>query len=156
MARIPGPNGPRKPEEVIALRDLSRATPNFAERLESMDVDRLQSIDDRAMAIIDSADLERSLERALESRMRPLSKAEFRNIFVGENAPLVSFSAKTKIAHAFGLIGPRTVSELDKIRTIRNQFAHSPKPISFKTHSVKACCATLETPERDTFRRTNS
>ena len=53
---------------------------------------------------------------------------------------LENFSAKIAMAYAFRLIGPITRFDLDLIRFIRNEFAHSRMPLTFQTAEVKAVC----------------
>jgi len=64
----------------------------------------------------------------------------YKELFSGER-PLGSFSAKIRMAFWLGLIGPETLADLDRIRTIRNDFAHSWKSCSFDDQSVKDKCA---------------
>lgn len=149
MVRLPKESEISAKKEIpIPLRQLSRAVPNLAETLQLMDPHYLTTLDDRALAIVDGANMERALERALIWKMRLLSKTERDSLFVGDNAPLQSLSAKIKIGYAFELFGKRTLTELDLIRVIRNQFAHSAKPITFKTPSIKTACASLRAPSR--------
>lgn len=101
------------------------------------------ALDDRSIAILEAANLERDLERALIHRMAPLSSAEIKALFIGDT-PLGSFSAKIKIARAFGLIGPKTTKEFDTIRQIRNVFAHAAYLVSFKDDEIKTACKKLQ------------
>jgi DNA-binding MltR family transcriptional regulator len=64
-----------------------------------------------------------------------LSKEEGDRLFVG-SAPLSSFSAKIQVAYAIGLIGPKATHDLDRIREIRNAFAHAKVSITFDTDAV--------------------
>lgn len=47
-----------------------------------------------------------------------------------------------------GLLGPQTRSDLDKLREIRNIFAHSERPITFKSQRIKDLCDALFAPRR--------
>jgi len=50
--------------------------------------------------------------------------------------PLSSFSARIKIAYSFGLITKILFNELEKLRKIRNIFAHSLDPIDFNEPKI--------------------
>lgn len=58
-------------------------------------------------------------------------------LFEKEGAPLGSFADRIRVARAIGVIGPGVEADLDTIRRIRNQFAHSPLKIDF-THDLIA------------------
>lgn len=130
-----------------SINSLIRQEPSVAEMFEVLDNDVVSRMDDRSLAILESAYVEQELEEFLTSRLVTLKKEEFRGLFEG-GGPLSSFSAKTKIAYAFGCIGRNTRNELDRIRTIRNVFAHSRLPLRFDTGELKAECERLMTPKR--------
>ncbi len=46
-----------------------------------------------------------------------------------------------------GIIGPTTRFDLDIIRTLRNEFAHSRASFSFETPEVRAVCDQLKIPD---------
>ena len=52
------------------------------------------------------------------------------------------------MAYALKLIGPISRADLDLIRLLRNEFAHSRKPFGFSTPPVKAVCDKLKIPDR--------
>jgi len=64
-----------------------------------------------------------------------------------QNGPLSTFAAKTKMAYALGLIDEKTRKDLDFIRKIRNEFAHSVKAISFKDSPIREYCNELSVPK---------
>src|SRR6202035_3849496 len=90
--------------------------------------------------------IERSLERVILSRLRRLTKTQHAELFVGL-APLSTLSAKIKIAFALRIIGAAGVADLEIIKDIRNQFAHSFHPVSFGTRAVARACHKLKIPE---------
>lgn len=67
----------------------------------------------------------------------------------GGHGPLSSFAAKTKVAYALSLIDEETMEDLDRIRKIRNEFAHSVKTVSFKDSPVREYCKELSTAKRN-------
>ncbi len=63
------------------------------------------------------------LKRAIKYRMIELSKNDDEALFSG-TGPLATFSARTRLAHALGIIGPKTRHDLER------------RPISFDTPPV--------------------
>lgn len=59
---------------------------------------------------------------------------------------LGTFSSKIIIAYAMKIIGPITHSDLNLIKELRNQFAHSRRPFDFRTPQVEAVCNNLKVP----------
>jgi hypothetical protein len=51
------------------------------------------------------------------------------------------------VAYAFKLIGSITRADLDLIKFLRNEFAHSRLPFDFKTPEVRAVCDQLKIVE---------
>src|SRR5439155_15847845 len=102
---------------------------------------------DQAVALICTAWIERSLERVILSRMTRLTKSQRADLFVGL-APLATLTAKIRLAFALKIIGPSAVTDLEIIKDIRNQFAHSFHPLTFQTRAIALACRRLKTPER--------
>ena len=65
------------------------------------------------------------------------------------HGPLSSFAAKAKVAYALALIDEQTKEDLDYIRKIRNEFAHSIKEISFQDNPIREYCNKLSTAKRN-------
>jgi hypothetical protein len=68
-----------------------------------------------------------------------LNSRDRRQLFEFEGA-LGTFSSKIVVAYALRLIGPVTRADLDLIRFLRNEFAHSRIPFGFTTPEVRAVC----------------
>ena len=128
-----------------SLNDLSRQMPSAAEFQDSMD--QLDVMDDRAAALILAAILDNLLEMAIEVNLVALSDQRRAALFRSSEAPLSTFSAKIAIAHALGVYGEDFRRQIDKMRTIRNAFAHAMLPISFDEPVVLEECRKLE-PQR--------
>ena len=60
--------------------------------------------------------------------------------------PMGTFDLKIKMAKALKIFGPETDHNLHLIRTIRNAFAHSSVPITFKTSAIIELCNFLVVP----------
>jgi DNA-binding MltR family transcriptional regulator len=65
-----------------------------------------------------------------------------------QEGPLSNFALRRKMAYALGLLSETTYKDLDTIRRIRNEFAHSYKPVKFADPLVKKLCDELETYEK--------
>lgn len=100
---------------------------------------------DREAAILSVSMIDRGLESAILSDFVELSKRQTEALFEG-SGPLVSFSAKIKIAHAIGIINDQVRIDLEKIRQVRNTFAHSILEITFETPEISAACTGITTP----------
>ena len=86
----------------------------------------------RGTIVLGVALIEGVLRDAVLYHMVTLTDKE-RDQLLGGYAPLSSFSALTKVAYAFRIIGPKTRDDLDRLRRLRNGFAHSQLVLSFET-----------------------
>lgn len=84
---------------------------------------------DRHAAIACAAAVEHGLKSAIGLYLA--DDADRKSLFEDFEGPLGSFSSRTKIARALGVIDDAKVSDIDIIRRVRNTFAHSVLPISF-------------------------
>ncbi|WP_425417497.1 hypothetical protein [Oricola indica] len=135
----------RDPTFISALKQLSRERQSIGDVFTKFDY--IKKTEDRPAAIIAATDLEDGLRDLLAAQMVALNKTETDEMFTGERL-LGSFSAKTQMAYALGLIGKNTRRDLDIIRLIRNAFAHSRKVIFFDTPEISDACAQITLPER--------
>lgn len=82
---------------------------------------------DRGVVLISASFLEEALEALLRARFsirHPKSKSSIKPLF-DFFGPLSTFSAKVKICYAMDLIGKWMYGDLDIVRKLRNEFAHS-------------------------------
>jgi hypothetical protein len=78
---------------------------------------------DRAGAIVAAAFVENNLSMALMARFRDFATEDREHIF--ENRGVLSdFASKIDMDFALGIFGPLVRKDLDRIRKIRNAFAH--------------------------------
>jgi hypothetical protein len=97
---------------------------------------------DYAVAIIGASIIERALKDAILSRFVSLNEDDQNRLFNYENkGPLADFGARTITARALGLFGADTFEDLEKIRTIRNLFAHATILHKFSDEAIAAACA---------------
>jgi hypothetical protein len=124
------------------LRDLTRRLPE-ADIETSATAAAIHSAEsDRGCALIAGSVAENALETIIRTRMTPLNKEREDQIF-GIDGILGSFSSKIKIAFAFGFIDVDLRDQLDRMREIRNVFAHSKIAIDFKTPEIHRACVGL-------------
>jgi DNA-binding MltR family transcriptional regulator len=81
------------------------------------------------------AGLERSLERAIRSRLRRMKRADYQALFEG-SGPLSTMSGKILMGYALGLYGPQTRHDLEIFNEIRNAFAHAAHNLTFKNRHL--------------------
>jgi hypothetical protein len=97
---------------------------------------------DYAVAIIGASMIERALEVAILSRFVVLTKDQRSRLFAYEQkGPLADFAARSRFGAALGLFGADTFEDLEKIRTIRNLFAHATTLHKFSDEAIAAACA---------------
>ena len=126
------------------LKALAKEIPDEAHvrgLLRFIEHQRLQS--DYAVAIVGASLIERALEVAILSRFVPVSNDERGRLF-DYKSPLGSFSARIRIGAALGLYGPVTFADLEIIRNVRNQFAHSPVLRTFSDVPIAKSCGKLK------------
>jgi DNA-binding MltR family transcriptional regulator len=97
------------------------------------------------IVIATAAILDNQLERALKRAMRPLSNNMYERLF-DSFRPLSSFSSKIVMAYALGIISADLYEELEKIRQIRNQFAHSSGVLHLGSPEIESMFLTLKRP----------
>ena len=124
-----------------SLRKLTQEPPS-AEEINHL-ISDLGAVDDRAAAIIVGTMVEDALQALLLSGMITLDKTARSKLF-GAEKPLASFSAKIRVAHAFGLCDADSCKRLDLIKDIRNTFAHAPRRISYDTPAIAAAVEKLK------------
>jgi hypothetical protein len=134
-----------EPTYIKNFRILSRSDPQF-DHLEAIERE-LYGASDRAAAVMLGSMVETSLRRLLTTLFRnDLNSIDQKRIFEFEGA-LGSFASKIVLAYALKLIGPISRADLDLIRFLRNEFAHSRMSYKFTTPEVKAVCDHLQMPD---------
>jgi len=122
----------------------------FAEEVNAMTVE-LNKESDRGAVLVGVAYLDELLTRLFRKKML-LSKKLSEELLEGFG-PLSGLSARTKVAYALGWIGPETYRELNLLRAIRNDFAHSHEPRTFSDAKVQNRCSQLGLPKTATTYR---
>jgi hypothetical protein len=106
-------------------------------------MEQIGQADPRAAALV-LAFIDSLLEFAIKINFVDLDETAFNKLFRDPTAPLSSFSAKISVAHALGVYGDEIRSQLDRLRIIRNAFAHSIRPITFDEPLVRKECFRLD------------
>jgi len=130
---------PNQPSYIKELRALTRTEPTSA-NLEEVENELYGSKSDRATVVLFGSFVDAHLERLVRSKLRKELNSEDRNSLFEYNGPMSSFSSKILMAYALDIIGPVTRKDLDLMRLLRNEFAHSRIPLSFKTPEVMSVC----------------
>jgi mannitol operon repressor len=98
-----------------------------------------QKESDRGGALVGAAILDARLERLILSHMLPGKVSK--DLVVGGNAPLGTFSSRINSCFALGLITSLERHDLNLVRNIRNEFAHREHGITFDDETIKGFCA---------------
>jgi mannitol operon repressor len=102
---------------------------------------KLNKESDRGAVLISGTMLDERLESILNSFLLKHKSSE--ELLHGFNAPLGTFSARIAACLSLGLIQTNEYDELNLIRKIRNEFAHTWDNTSFETGKVKDLCSRL-------------
>lgn len=94
----------------------------------------LRDLDDRGLVLSLSAFAEDALGELVREFMAPVEAAK--QLLEGFNAPLGTFSSRTKASFALGLISQEQYRDLEHLRKIRNEFAHDWRPMSLTARTV--------------------
>ena len=132
-----------EPTYIKNLKTLARADPK-SENFEALEREMYTSGSDRATAVLFASFVEINLENFIVSKLRPNLNSDDRKQLFDYEGAIGTFSSKIIIAYAFKLIGPVTRFDLNLIRILRNEFAHSRIPINFDTPEVKSVCDKLK------------
>jgi DNA-binding MltR family transcriptional regulator len=103
-------------------------------------------VHDRAAAILLVAQVERFLEMAIIGRLARRDETTV-DTLVTRDGPLSTFSAKIRLAYAMRIIEDIERDDLDKIREIRNLFAHAMRPVTFNSDAVVMRIAALKSAQ---------
>ncbi len=98
---------------------------------------------DRAAALVIAANTDNALRYGLSRRFAVAYEDD--RLF-GNDSPMDTFDKKIRMAAAVQLIGPETENNLQIVKQIRNAFAHSNIPLTFRTPEIVAVCSFLVLP----------
>lgn len=101
----------------------------------------LDDADDRGLILALSAFAEDALGDLLSAFMLPCEAST--QLISGFNAPLGTFSSRIKAAYALGLVTKEQFQDLERLRKIRNEFAHTWKPIDLSHPKARAAAEAM-------------
>lgn len=130
----------RKQSHNVSLAELSRRDPTTGEMTTSLY--EMHTGSDRVAAILGSALVENELLHLLETRF--WDEGDRKALFHNGGAPLRTFSSRILIAKAVGLVSATMADELNRVREIRNMFAHALLSVDFAHPEVDAYCEGLK------------
>lgn len=96
---------------------------------------------DRGCALMAAAYLDEELKSLLQAKLVDDRKSVTK-VFAF-NGPLGSFSARIDMVFLLGLLPKSAKSDLHRLRSIRNQFAHEVEPITFEHENIAPICRAL-------------
>lgn len=100
----------------------------------------------RGMALIATGFIDELLRRTIEAFL--VDGAAASAMLNGFNAPLGTFSARAAAATALGLLYEKEARDIERLRKIRNRFAHQVH-VSFDDQSIRDMCFQLECAAQD-------
>lgn len=104
-------------------------------------LERLDGVGDHALALVGASFVEKALETAILSRLIPLNEEDRKRLFDYQfGGPLCDLAGRIQMARAMGIFGANTFDDLERIRQVRNAFAHSLWHITFATAEVADMC----------------
>lgn len=103
--------------------------------------EQLADENDRGVALSAGEMFSELLKELLLSQ---LSKTkESKDLIEGFNAPIGTYSSRIKLAYSLSYISENEKKDLECIRKIRNEFAHSWRKVNFRDTKVVAQCKNL-------------
>ena len=100
----------------------------------------------RGAVLVAAAYLERQLGEIVASFL--VEGRPAKNLLEGFNAPLGTFSARSAAAEALGLISADEFEDLQRIRKVRNEFAHNHRA-TFSDPTIAGLCSALTHSAKD-------
>jgi mannitol operon repressor len=104
-------------------------------------VSELRRESDRGLALVAAALIDEKLADTLKAFFCQTYPAA--RLLREGNAALGTFSSKIELCFALGLIDSHEHSEIELIRKVRNEFAHSKHGLDFRGHRIQGLCASL-------------
>jgi hypothetical protein len=121
------------------LKELQKEIPSSDDVMRRLAMAQLAS--DYEAAMLPASLLEYMLKQAITTKFIPRGQDHLESLFSdGGKGPICSFSAKIKIAYALGILSSETRSQIERIRIVRNHFAHHKDKSSFDDDIVKVEC----------------
>jgi DNA-binding MltR family transcriptional regulator len=104
--------------------------------------EELKDESDRGVVLVSAAFLDELLEELLRAHF--ISDSKITDELLSNSGPLGSFSARSKLAYCLDLIHETQFRDLETVRKIRNEFAHSHRPATFDSDRIRDLCQNLK------------
>jgi hypothetical protein len=122
----------------LKRRSLARLTRlEITDEEEDVHYAELLGSSDRTVCIVASARIERQLEFLLLAHLEIDESDELLDLLFERDGALSTFYGNIRFGRALGFYDKSFQDAMDTIRRIRNQFAHSAAPITFRTDQIK-------------------
>lgn len=105
-------------------------------------VTELKRETDRGLPLVGAALIDDRLAETLRSFFCESPRSS--KLIDDSNAPLGTFSSRTEMCFALGLIDEYEYTEIGLIRKVRNEFAHAKHGIAFSSPRVQGLCSSLK------------
>ncbi|WP_281515897.1 hypothetical protein [Vibrio parahaemolyticus] len=128
--------------EVAELHSDPRSKALYIEQIEFRRT--LTKESDRAAALMAGAYLDELLKTLISEQL--VDDANIQKSVIGTGGAIDSFSSRINLAYLLGLIPNNIRYDLDLIRRIRNEFAHTAGPMDFEKDSVRSRCFLFKAP----------
>jgi hypothetical protein len=135
---MPKRGGSRGKKDKTSLHHLTREHLKASELQDYFN--ELNTANDRTCALVGGAALDQTLVRILAERFIPLDDTGLANTFYEPQAPLGSLSIRIQLCYLLGIIPLAVKDDLDRIRRIRNAFAHRVHALEFSHPLVQLAC----------------
>lgn len=105
---------------------------------------------DRGSVLLVAASLDGTLEQLHRMQMEAVASPpnKFLDGLFATHAPLSTFSARIQLGYGYGLVGREDFLDLELLRKLRNDAAHSPAEFSFKNSETRTRVFALKAPKR--------
>lgn len=107
-------------------------------------LDEFQTESDRAAAVVGTAYLSQSLRQIIATTL--VDDDKLLDVLLEPGRPLGNLWSRTQVAYSMVLISEDEYDDLNKIREIRNRFAHDLQGLRFSDKWAKDMCTTLNRP----------
>jgi DNA-binding MltR family transcriptional regulator len=105
----------------------------------------LKSADDRTIALMIAAWIEDSFDHVFRRSL--LDNKKLQNALLDTDRSLGTLHAKNYLAYLLGWTSFEVFHDIEKIRVIRNKFAHFRDRLSFRNDAIEKKCMSLEVAE---------
>lgn len=105
---------------------------------------------DRGSVLLVASSLDETLQHLHRVQMKSVSSPsrEFLDRLFATHAPLSTFAARIQLGYGYGLVEREDFLDLELLRKLRNDAAHSPAEFSFESSETRTRVFALKAPKR--------